>query len=261
MRSLFEKSAAKPSWGQERLTSWLNQRDDIPGHLKPFHASTVGRWLRSPIYRGILVWSEYSQGVIDDRRVLEKNEEKHIIRVEGFCKPIAPVELLQQVDANLLLRKKLGRTSEKCSDTSKPKRGICYKYPFTGLVRCGHCGASMVANSSAPYKTKSGETRIYCAYMCPNSRTGACRNSKRIKENWLRATIIGKIMERLAPDDSSMAKLFEEARKMVAEMREQSSGNSGTFLHRMNAELEQLEANVRGWAVTLAKTDIHPSPT
>ena len=107
MRSLFEKSASKPSWGQDRLAGWMNDRADIPDDLKPFHASTIGKRLQSPIYRGTMIWSKYSQGVVDDRRVLEKNEEDDIIRREGFCEPIAPLEVLNQVDANIELRRKV----------------------------------------------------------------------------------------------------------------------------------------------------------
>ena len=146
MLSLLVQSAKKPSWGQDRLTGWLNDRPDIPDELKPFHASTIGKRLRNPIYRGILVWSEYSQGVVDDRRVLEKNDEQDIIRIEGFCEPIAPVEILKQVDANIELRKKFRPDSE--TESSCTKRGVNYSHPLTGLVRCGHCGASMVPNLS-----------------------------------------------------------------------------------------------------------------
>jgi DNA invertase Pin-like site-specific DNA recombinase len=256
MGSFFEKSATKPSWGQDRLTAWLNSRDDIPEHLKPFHASTVGKWLRSPIYRGVLVWSKYSQGVVDDRRILEKNDEQHIIRVEGFCEPIATKEILDQVDANLMLRMKVRPQNDDGAE-SNPARGVCYKHPLTGLVRCGRCGASMVPNSTAPYTTKSGTKHSYCSYMCPNGRTQACGNRKRIKEEWLRETIIGKIMERLTPDDESVSELVEEARQMVADYRQRSQPDPEASLACLTAELEQLEAQVRGWAETLAKPDLH----
>lgn len=257
MRSLYKKSAAKPSWGQDRLTAWLNDRGDIPQHLKPFHASTVGKWLRGPIYRGELVWSKHSQGVIDDRRVIEKNDERYVIRVEAFCEPIAPQEVLDQVDANIELRRRFRPGSEGDECCSWPKRGVNYSHPLTGLVRCGHCGASMVPNSTSPYTTKSGETKNYCSYMCPNSRTKACENSKRIKEDWLREVIIEKIMERLTPDDATVSELVVETRQMVEVRRQRSHQKPEAELAGLTAELEQLEDKIRGWAVTLAKTNLH----
>jgi DNA invertase Pin-like site-specific DNA recombinase len=255
MLSMLVQSASKPSWGQDRLTGWLNDRPDIPDELKPFHASTIGKRLRNPIYRGILVWSEYSQGVVDDRRVLEKNDERDIIRVEGFCEPIAPVEILKQVDANIELRKKFRPDSE--AESSGTKRGVNYSHPLTGLVRCGHCGASMVPNSTSPYTTKSGETRNYCSYMCPNGRTKACQNKKRIKEEWLRQVVIEKIVQRLAPDEASIAELVEETRQMVLEQQRLSKQESKSNLPQLHADLESLEEQIRGWAETLAKSNLH----
>ena len=256
MCSMLLQAAEKPSWGQDRLTSWLNDRDDIPDEFKPFHASTIGSRLRNPIYRGIMVWSNYSQGIEDDRRVIEKNDEEDVTRVEGFCEPIAPIEVLDQVDANIALRRKI-RTDSNSEIPSNRNRGVNYKHPLTGLVRCGHCGASMVPNSTAPYTTKNGEERTYCAYMCPNSRTKACRNTKRIKEDWLREVVVDRIVKRLAPDEESILELIEESKRMVGEEHQLASQQATSRLPQLEATLEGLEQQIRGWAETLSKTDLH----
>ena len=256
VRMLYEKSAEKPSWGQYRLTHWLDQHEEIPQWLKPFNASTVGKWLRSPIYRGIFLWNRCSQGVIDDRRVIEKNDEDNIMRVEGFCDPIAIKEVIDKVDANLLLRGKFNPQDNGVGETL-PQRGVVYEYPLTGLVRCGHCGASMTPNSTAPYTTKSGEVRNYCSYLCPNSRTDACDNGKRIKEEWLREVVIGKVKERLMPDEESVSELVEEARNLVEEQRQRSEENPEAVLASLTAELEELDEQIRGWAESLSKKDLH----
>ena len=65
--------AQKKSLGCTRITIMLNDDPEIPESLKPFNAQTVNAWLKSEIYCGILVFNKHSTGVVDDRRVIQKN--------------------------------------------------------------------------------------------------------------------------------------------------------------------------------------------
>ena len=254
VRSLFRKAAENPSWGQERLAKWFNERDDIPEDLKTFHGSTIGKQLRSPIYRGTLVWSENCTGVVGGRRVIEKNEDEHVVRVENFCEPIADKETLRNVDEGILLRERKGKSSN-----GKPKRGVNYRYPLTGLVRCGHCGASMVPNSTSPYKAKDGSSKVYCSYNCPRRRSGACENAQPVKEDWLREIVFKKMSERLFPDDKHVNEFVEETKVMVVEEQSLRRADEDSTISILEAELTQLQKQVEGWKVSLADPDLHRS--
>ncbi|EMI44888.1 Resolvase domain protein [Rhodopirellula sp. SWK7] len=251
MEVLFRASAENPSWGQQRLTRFLNDHEAIPERFKPFHADTIGHRLRSEIYRGTLVWSENATGLIDERRVIEKNDEEHVIRVEQFCEPIVDAETLEKVDLGIVAR---SRTRQE--DANTVSRGTNYRYPLTGLVRCGHCGASMVPNSTAPYQTKSGETKTYCSYACPNQRNGICENGKRVKEEWLRDSVVGKVVERLLPNDSDFSSLVAEVQKLVEQQRRKDDSQRAGIVPQLQSELNDLRGRVSGWSVTLSKADL-----
>lgn len=167
VKSVFAKSLRNPSMGQEKLARWLNGRADISDDLKPFHPDTVGRWLKNPIYHGELFWEEFTTGIVDDLRILERNPDDEVLRVPDFCEPIVKKWQFEEVAA---FRNKR-RTNGNCS---KDRNGIgmTYSYMLTGLVRCGHCNCSMVPNGTGAYQTKTGEERRYTGYMCPKSRSG-----------------------------------------------------------------------------------------
>ncbi len=250
MAILFHASADHPSWGQQSLARYLNNNDAISDRFKPFHADTVGHRLKSEIYRGTLVWSENSTGLVDERRVIEKNDEEHVIRVDGFCDPIVDAVTFEKVDLGIIARSTRRQTDAGAS------RGTNYRYPLTGLVRCGHCGASMVPNSTAPYRTKSGETKTYCSYACPNHRNGICENGKRVKEEWLRESVVGKVVQRLFPKDSDYSSLIEEVQSIVEQQRRSDDSQRAGVVPQLQAELDDLQARVSGWSVTLSKRDL-----
>lgn len=250
MRILFKASAEHPSWGQTRLARYLNDHQEIHDEYKPFLDATVGYQLKNLIYRGILVWSENSTGLIDERRVIARNQEVDVIRVRDFCEPICDAETLLQVDAGIIAR------SRNLADESATGRGINYRYPLTGLTRCGHCGASMVSNSTASYTTKAGDTKVYCSYVCPNSRNGCCDNQVRVKEEWLREVVVGKVTERLFSDEEAVSSLVDEVRTLVAEQRVKDHADHESIIPQLESELTDLQEKVSGWAMTLGQPQI-----
>ena len=250
MRILFKASAEHPSWGQTRLARYLNSHEGIPDEYKPFLDATVGYRLRNPIYRGILVWSKNSTGLIDERRVIVPNQEEDVIRVPDFCEPICDAETLAKVDAGIVAR------CRNLKEASASGRGINYRYPLTGLIRCGHCGASMVPNSTAPYTKKGGDTKVYCSYACPNSRNGCCENKTRVKEKWLRKVVVDQVVERLVPNEEAVSSLVDEVRSLVAEQRLKDDADKESIIPQLESELADLQEKVNGWAMTLGQTQI-----
>ena len=254
-RSVFMKSVRNPSMGQGALAKWLNERSDISDEFKPFHADTVGRWLCSPIYTGELVWAEFSTDIVDDMRVLERNPDDEVMRVPNFCEPIIEKAIFDQVGQFREAR----RTNRPKTDVNTHRQvGMTYNYMLTGLVRCGTCGGSMVPNGSSAYVTSTGEERRYVSYMCAKSNTGLCTQKARVKEAWLRETVIDKLRERLFPADSNeggptwMTEIVDLVKSELERMHSERDVSRPT----LEREMAQLEEQTIGWSVSLAKAGL-----
>ena len=105
VRMLFQRAARK-GWGTTRMAKWLNAHRKIPDKFKPFYASTVGYWMDQPIYYGELLWAKNSTDVIDDVRVLQRNDVQDHVRVPNFCPPLVTRELWDVVQGIRELRRR-----------------------------------------------------------------------------------------------------------------------------------------------------------
>jgi DNA invertase Pin-like site-specific DNA recombinase len=206
VQKLFELAGSK-GLGCTRLARMLNEDPSIPAPLKPFYDQTVNYWLKQEIYYGELVWEEHATGVVDDRRVIERNPEEEVLRVPNFCEPLvarALWEAVQEVRRERSERTRRARQAKKDEDGKQIAAvtpGLALTYLLSGLVRCGHCHRSMTVSSSPAYTTKSGQTKRYASYVCPGYVAGACPNGTRVSEVWLREAVVGLIRQRLFPTD------------------------------------------------------------
>ena len=206
IRLLFEQ-ARDTNWGATKLARFLNEHPEIPADLKPFTPASVGYWLDQELYAGDLVWEKKHTGIVDDMRVVERNDPQDCVRVQGFCEPIVDRELWVAVHELREDRKRAHAAKNRKTNGDKLLRplapGISLNYLLSGLVFCSECGVRMTVASSPVYETISGESRRYVHYLCPNTRSGACRNKTRVPEPWLRGVVVSKLVERLfgAPQD------------------------------------------------------------
>lgn len=194
--------AAQQKWGSTRICQALNQDPDVPDHLKPFVESTIDYMLDSELYYGEMVWGKNCTGVVDDVRVVQALPEEDWERNPNFCEAIVSRDLWDEAQAPRAERRRLRQVAVEQADEYEGieglrARGVALKYPLSGLVICHACGRSMIASSSAAYITVEGEERRYVAYACPAAASGACENTRRIPEEWLRETVMELIRQRL----------------------------------------------------------------
>lgn len=203
IQRLFEKAAAT-GWGMTRLAKSLNVDPEIPDMFKPFQFSTVGEWLRSPIYVGELLWEKHETGIINDVRRVRKHEDRDILRVPEFCEPLVERELWDRVQTLLGIRSEATKRRRKQAETGKQIEalapGLALKYLLSGLVRCGVCKRAMTISPTKEYVKKNGESRNYTAYACPGYLSGACSNGRRVPEEWLRRQVVHLLAVRLFPN-------------------------------------------------------------
>jgi DNA invertase Pin-like site-specific DNA recombinase len=203
IQMVFELAHTK-GLGCSRLARLLNGDPDIPEKHKPFYDQTVNYWLQQPIYYGELLWEEHATGVVDDRRVIQRNPEEEVLRVPDFCEPLVSREVwdaVQQIRRTRSERTQRARQANQQGDKqiAAVVPGLALVYPLSGLVRCGHCDRSMTVSSSPAYTTRDGQTKRYASYVCPGHSAGVCPNGARISEAWLRQVVVDLIRERLFP--------------------------------------------------------------
>lgn len=166
IKLLFEK-AAETGWGTTRLARFLNNHDDIPSKLKPFHAASVAYWVNNPIYYGTLRWEQNATGIVDDTRVLERNAKEDVLFISEFCEPLVDRELWDEVQG--LRQSRRRRRTNDDGDNGKqiqpPAPGIALNYLLSGLIYCADCDLRMTASSTAEYVTKAGERKRYTSYI------------------------------------------------------------------------------------------------
>jgi hypothetical protein len=191
IRRLFHLASSR-GLGCTRLARLLNHDPDVPAEHKPIYDQTVNYWLQQTIYYGELLWEEHSTGVIDDRRVIERNPEEEVLRVPNFCEPLVSREVWDAVQEIRRVRSERVRQARQARKEAGGKQiaavtpGLALTYLLSGLVRCGHCRRSMTVSSSPAYTTKAGETKRYPSYVCPGHVSGVCPNGTRVPEPWLR---------------------------------------------------------------------------
>ena len=196
---LLYAKAKETGWGNARLTRFLNDHPAIPDKLKQISQSAVGYRLQSEIYVGKLIWARVNTGIVNDTRVCQPADESEWTVVPDFCEPLVTKEDWDAVQALRRARTVRMNCRKKESDKliAPLAPGLVLKYPLNGLVRCGKCGRAMIAASSSPYETVSGEFRRYVGYVCPAASSGVCPNRKRIPEEWLRETVIAALLRHL----------------------------------------------------------------
>lgn len=170
--------------GVPRFSKWWNLCPEIPGEVKPIGMTTMGFRLANPIYVGTLVWGAKTTGVVDDMRVIERNDEAEVIRVPGFCQPLVAPEVAGAIAA---LRRTRGDQVKAARRRKRPEgaakliipqaRGLTLKYLLTGLVRCGRSRRAArarpaPATSTTPARgTPTGPART----PGPSARNGSAR--------------------------------------------------------------------------------------
>lgn len=201
IRKLFSK-VAETGWGSSRLSKFLNADPDCRATGRSFNWATVNLWLANPVYIGTYLWNKEGTDYVDDRRVYETRSEEEHVTIPGYCEPLISQDLWDEVQKiQAPRRQKAKERARRKSDDKKIIQAsshlLALNYPLSGLVRCGSCGSSMIAQAGGLYHRKNGETSRYVAYVCPSYSSGLCPNSTRFPEQELRQQVFQILQERL----------------------------------------------------------------
>lgn len=135
--------------------------------------SSVRRILCNEVYTGVLVQGKtYSPSYKVRKRT--RKEEKDWVRCEGCHKAIVSAEDFVQV-----------RRSYEQDTRVSPKRQALY--PFSGIVKCGHCGGNMTR------RTVQTNGKKYVYLICVESKNKRCTFHKTISMTEFEDTILSII--------------------------------------------------------------------
>ena len=177
---------------RERLSFW----GVVSSSGKPLARSTVQRVLTNPVYLGLI----------------ERGGETH----EGGFPPIVPIATFEKAQRVLKSR-------------AKPRHHKnSHNFPFTGLFRCGECGAAITAQ----YAHGNGGTYVY--YRC-TKRLGSC------SQGYVRDD---RLLEQLKSFISKVAISEDWQEKMLAQIdiwQKDKSQSSLSFAQNINEQIKAID--------------------
>ncbi len=150
VRLIFHKFV-KEGKGTHVIARELREEGIAPMRVKEWQNTVILRVIRNEKYCGDLVQKKtYTPDFLSHEKKYNRGQEEFVI-IKDHHEPIVSRELF--VEANRILDEKSLSQEGKAKHSSR--------YPFSGKIKCGCCGASYVAR----YKTRRDGSR-YKAWRC-----------------------------------------------------------------------------------------------
>ncbi|MCH7987221.1 MAG: recombinase family protein [Acidobacteria bacterium] len=165
----------------KRVARLLNAEGVVGPGGKTWCHSTVRKILLNDRYRGLVFWARtYRVRVPETGKRIKRQRPP----TEWVMKEVAEQRIVSEElwDA---AQRQLGRMKQIYANTGERAgllRGRATRYLFSGLVRCGVCGANLNVLAS-------GERRA-ASYGCPQAQQGACTNRLRIRRDVLEKRLL-----------------------------------------------------------------------
>jgi site-specific DNA recombinase len=199
--------------GFRGIAKMLNEGKVPKGDLNKWSDNSVYYILNNPTYCGKLRWNY--------RKLAGQRTGKEVI-VDADHEPIITVEEFEAAQKVREFRKKVGRAA-----TSS--------YSFTGVLKCGRCGYSMIGDSKA---TKNGRSRYY---KCVGRFNYGLCNMPIIAER----SVNEAFLDILDPDKNNLAQYYVAPEVAAASEDE-------NLIESLRNELENIQKRKKKWQVAYA---------
>jgi site-specific DNA recombinase len=183
--------------------------------------------LRNPLYAGVEVWNRFRWEKHPDtgKRVPRLNPESERVRRECPDLRIVPHHLWERVRSREAEIEAL--TQGRCTWKARPPR-----YLFSGMLRCGVCGANYVIMNEHSYG---------CAFHQKRGEA-VCRNSLRVRRDHLERALLESITDSLYSPEAVEYLTSAINRELAARMKAVRNGQrEAPRLREMEARLRQLD--------------------
>jgi site-specific DNA recombinase len=212
------KSVAK-RLNSERVQSSVPRK----GREQSWAPSSIRVILRNERYRGVLTWSKTRKlsNPQSGKKVRRARPESEWVRVEMPEQRIVPEKLWLAVQERLAyVNRVYGARGRKGGLMNS--RAASSPYIFSGLLKCGVCGANYTLVSGA------GTNHRSASYGCPNRAfRGTCKNARRVERDTLEGELLSKLQRDVLSDaaiDYVLEKLEQEIAKRYAALDGEMDG-------------------------------------
>ncbi len=214
VRKIFTLYAA--GYSIKAIAKMLNadgEESPLPrtGREQSWSPSSIRVILRNERYRGIVVWAKTKKirNPQTGRRIQRMRPKAEWIRVEQPELRIVSEKLWKAV------QDRLAYVNRAYGEDQGRKRGLMNSrlasspYIFSGLLKCGVCGANFVIVSGR------GKHHVTADYGCPShALRGTCKNASRISRDELEEELLHKI-QRDALSDAAIDYVLEHVEQEI----------------------------------------------
>lgn len=190
IRLIFEKYVNE-SYSIFSLAKYLNSHGFKTSHGKEFERRGLEYILQNPVYCGMTRWYRTCN------ETKEIRDKEDWIIAQGHHEPIISKELFE--------------ASQKRFESDYTPRGkrptATYKHWLSGLVKCPHCGRTMIAKGLVDKRYG----RKYCYFTCYGYTKGKCLQSASVSSKILEPEVLAAVED--AMSDSNLS--FEIKRRVV----------------------------------------------
>ena len=246
VRRIFQMSASGLSL--KLIAKELNA-DAIPpprGTKKKAQSSwvytAIREMLRRDIYRGKAVWNKrkYKKRPGTNKRISVARPESQWVVIERPELRIVPQELWDRVQKNL-------KATAARFPGMKPglqNRSTSVPYLFSGILKCGECGANL------SILTSRGKNNKAAAYGCPHHiNRGVCSNNLYQRRDALEAQLLKGLQDRLL-DNSAIEEILSEVSQSISSNRL----NQPEKVRGLEKAQTQIEAEMNNLADAIGKS-------
>lgn len=207
------------------------------GRQQSWAPSSIRVILRNERYRGIVVWAKTKKirNPATGRRVQRKRPQTEWLRVEQPELRIVPEKLW------LAVRERIAFINDKYGEQGRKgglmNRSASSPYIFSGLLKCGVCGANYIIVSG------TGRNHKGVDYGCAaHANRGTCPNARRIGRDELERELLAKL-QRDVLSDAVIDYLLEGLEREI-ERRFAALGGEMSGMQKRKAALETEIANL-----------------
>ncbi len=119
--------------------------------------------------------------------------------------------------------------------TKTKPRGSTHEFPYTGIMTCGYCGATITASEKTKH-LKMGETRKYVYYHCTKRKQDIVCNEPRLTKEEFENEIL-----RILSEHTIHPKFTELAFSIINEMHEKEATDQDTIIQAHTNNLNEVK--------------------
>jgi site-specific DNA recombinase len=186
VRRIFEMSAAGHSL--KGIARKLNA-EKVVGR-EQWCPTGIRSTLKNELYKGLVIWnrSRFVKVPGTNKRRRKMRDQSEWIQIERPELAVVPAELWDRVQARLNLH---GAKPAEGRRRGLFARGFTSPYLFSGLLKCGECGANLIVGTG-------GGTHKHKKYVCANYfNRGTCGNDLYIRRDVLEERLLGRLQSEL----------------------------------------------------------------